>query len=220
MPAWKGSPRSTWKLRWSRWPWMLGCRPANWKAKQVSCQVRPRAAFLLHLPFYTHTHAHTHTHTHTQNMAALGSPASREGKGGSETYPGLVPRGVPPLVCSLSAVIHWAGLGAVSFRRRWNAEKAVCGLGLCWGIQGCHSGWAHSRCGPLLPQGDMGAAAEVPTRSLMCIYSVFWAGRGEEGGREGLSKTGCISGLFLLEHQNCFSRRIWSWTLSSALVCK
>ena len=91
-------------------------------------------------PPLLHTHTCTHTHTHTQNMAALGSPASREGKGGSETYPGLVPRGMPPLVCSLSAVIHWAGLGAVSFRRRWNAEKAVCGLGLCWGIQGCHSG--------------------------------------------------------------------------------
>lgn len=35
-----------------------------------------------------------------RNMAALGSPASREGKGGSETCPRLIPRGVPPLVSS------------------------------------------------------------------------------------------------------------------------
>lgn len=37
-------------------------------------------------------------------------------------------------------LLSGASPGNFSLSYRWNEEKAVCGLGLCWGIQGCHSG--------------------------------------------------------------------------------
>lgn len=54
---------------------------------------------------------------------------------------------------------------------RWDAEKAVCGLGLRGWIQGCHSGRAHSRGGPVLSQGNMGTPAKIPARYMLLLIS-------------------------------------------------
>lgn len=52
---------------------------------------------------------------------------------------------------------------------RWHAEEALSCLSLCWWLQSCHSGWAHSWSGSLFSERDMGTASEVQTR-----YVVFF----------------------------------------------
>lgn len=81
-------------------------------------------------------------YTHAGNTAAVVSPASPgSGRVGQKRVPGLSPGGHLHPSFATSAVTHWGWPWILSpLSHRWNAAKAVCGLGLCWGIQGCHSG--------------------------------------------------------------------------------